>query len=50
MNDESNDAELSELQLWNFDTVLIATKEFSKSELIGEGGFGPVYKVKVPSC
>ncbi|XP_074581277.1 G-type lectin S-receptor-like serine/threonine-protein kinase B120 [Curcuma longa] len=44
ITDESNEEELSELQLWSFDSVLFATKEFSDSELIGEGGFGPVYK------
>ncbi|WOL12990.1 hypothetical protein Cni_G21759 [Canna indica] len=41
---ENNDEEFSELQLWSFDLVLTATKEFDESELIGQGGFGPVYK------
>ncbi|KAG6502196.1 hypothetical protein ZIOFF_042085 [Zingiber officinale] len=44
IDEERNEEELSELQLWSFDSVLFATKGFSDSELIGEGGFGPVYK------
>ncbi|GAA0153575.1 transmembrane signal receptor [Lithospermum erythrorhizon] len=33
-----------ELPLFQFSTVASATKNFSSANLIGEGGFGPVYK------
>lgn len=49
VNYESNDESLSELQLWSFDFVQSATKSFSDSNLVGEGGFGPVYKVSSTS-
>nr|XP_018686510.1 PREDICTED: G-type lectin S-receptor-like serine/threonine-protein kinase B120 [Musa acuminata subsp. malaccensis] len=48
VNYESNDESLSELQLWSFDFVQSATKSFSDSNLVGEGGFGPVYKGLLP--
>ncbi|CAL2251518.1 unnamed protein product [Prunus armeniaca] len=34
----------SELCIYNFDSILIATNNFSISNKLGEGGFGPVYK------
>ncbi|PQQ21607.1 G-type lectin S-receptor-like serine/threonine-protein kinase [Prunus yedoensis var. nudiflora] len=34
----------SELFIYNFDSILIATNNFSISNKLGEGGFGPVYK------
>ncbi|XP_021815447.1 G-type lectin S-receptor-like serine/threonine-protein kinase At1g61490 isoform X1 [Prunus avium] len=33
-----------ELFIYNFDSILIATNNFSISNKLGEGGFGPVYK------
>ena len=40
-------AEDLELPLFDFTTLDIATNGFSKYSMLGEGGFGPVYKVKV---
>ena len=34
-----------ELPSFSLDTIAIATNNFSSSNKIGEGGFGPVYKV-----
>eukprot|EP00268_Persea_americana_P015280 TRINITY_DN16987_c0_g1_i2.p1 TRINITY_DN16987_c0_g1~~TRINITY_DN16987_c0_g1_i2.p1 ORF type:complete len:204 (+),score=18.91 TRINITY_DN16987_c0_g1_i2:346-957(+) len=34
----------SELQLFSFDVIVAATKNFSESNMIGKGGFGHVYK------
>ncbi|XP_062013322.1 G-type lectin S-receptor-like serine/threonine-protein kinase SD1-29 isoform X1 [Rosa rugosa] len=36
--------DLSELLIYDFDTILIATKNFSDINKLGQGGFGPVYK------
>ncbi|KAL6207012.1 hypothetical protein ACLB2K_024257 [Fragaria x ananassa] len=38
----------SEQFMYNFDSILIATNNFSSSNKLGEGGFGPVYKGKLP--
>lgn len=35
-----------ELPLFDLVTVANATKNFSSANVIGEGGFGPVYKVQ----
>lgn len=35
-----------ELPLFDLVTVANATKNFSSANIIGEGGFGPVYKVQ----
>ncbi|KAB2601104.1 G-type lectin S-receptor-like serine/threonine-protein kinase [Pyrus ussuriensis x Pyrus communis] len=37
----------SELYIYNFDSILIATNNFSITNKLGEGGFGPVYKGKL---
>ncbi|XP_057962715.1 G-type lectin S-receptor-like serine/threonine-protein kinase B120 [Malania oleifera] len=37
-----------ELPLFNFDCVSIATNYFSHENKLGQGGFGPVYKGKLP--
>lgn len=31
---------------FDFDTIKVATNEFSDENKVGEGGFGVVYKVK----
>ena len=36
---------LRELPLFSFDCIISATDSFSFRNLLGEGGFGPVYKV-----
>lgn len=35
----------SELFIYDFECILIATNTFSDTNKLGEGGFGPVYKV-----
>ncbi|KAM3749536.1 hypothetical protein ACB098_05G193100 [Castanea mollissima] len=37
-----------ELPLFNFNFVAFATNNFSEENKLGEGGFGPVYKGKLP--
>ena len=46
-NSEDNDH--IDLPLFDLATVRTATKDFSPENMIGEGGFGPVYKVCTPS-
>ncbi|XP_062000559.1 G-type lectin S-receptor-like serine/threonine-protein kinase SD1-29 isoform X1 [Rosa rugosa] len=39
---------LSELKIYDFDSILIATENFSIRNKLGQGGFGPVYKGMLP--
>ncbi|PRQ36649.1 putative protein kinase RLK-Pelle-DLSV family [Rosa chinensis] len=39
---------LSELKIYDFDSILIATNNFSITNKLGQGGFGPVYKGMLP--
>lgn len=41
-------AEELELPIFDLATIEAATDSFSVHNLIGQGGFGPVYKVKAP--
>lgn len=34
-----------ELLIYDFDSILVATDNFSLTNKLGQGGFGPVYKV-----
>ncbi|CAN1269192.1 G-type lectin S-receptor-like serine/threonine-protein kinase CES101 [Linum perenne] len=34
----------NELQMFHFETIVVATDYFSETNKLGEGGFGPVYK------
>lgn len=36
-----------ELPIYGLDTILAATEGFSIDNKLGEGGFGPVYKVTI---
>ncbi|PRQ28683.1 putative non-specific serine/threonine protein kinase [Rosa chinensis] len=38
----------SELLIYDFDSILVATNNFSLANKLGQGGFGPVYKGKLP--
>ncbi|KAL6184350.1 hypothetical protein ACLB2K_045752 [Fragaria x ananassa] len=40
--------DLSELKIYDFDSILIATNSFSITNKLGQGGFGPVYKGILP--
>ena len=35
----------SELSLFSFSDIVAFTNKFSESNMLGKGGFGPVYKV-----
>jgi hypothetical protein len=41
------EADLSEFSVFDFHQILEATKNFSEENKLGEGGFGPVYKVNI---
>lgn len=43
---ESTNKDELDLPLFDLTTILNATNYFSQNNKIGEGGFGPVYKVK----
>lgn len=49
MLDEGEMQELGSLDSFFFDLAALkeATDDFSEANKLGEGGFGPVYKVKV---
>ncbi|KAM5588480.1 hypothetical protein ABKV19_006763 [Rosa sericea] len=38
----------SELKIYDFDSILIATDSFNITNKLGQGGFGPVYKGMLP--
>ena len=50
MNTENNtrkrEKKDAELPLFSYESVLAATNNFSTMNKLGEGGFGPVYKVR----
>lgn len=43
---EGNQLSGPELPFFNFSCMSIATNNFSEENKLGQGGFGPVYKVK----
>ena len=47
--DHTNEDEMEDLELplFEFDTIAEATDNFSSSNKLGQGGFGPVYKVSI---
>ena len=36
----------TDMQIFSFESITAATNNFSTENKLGEGGFGPVYKVK----
>ena len=49
MTENEGEEEDLELPLFNFSTISIATDNFSVNNKLGEGGFGPVYRVRFSS-
>ncbi|KAI7987259.1 G-type lectin S-receptor-like serine/threonine-protein kinase RKS1 [Camellia lanceoleosa] len=49
-NNEASDEEKLELPIFDMITIAAATNKFSDTNKIGEGGFGPVYKVCLFHC
>lgn len=45
VTDDINQAKFEELFVYNFDILASATDNFNLSSKLGQGGFGPVYKV-----
>ncbi|KAM0936466.1 putative protein kinase RLK-Pelle-DLSV family [Dioscorea sansibarensis] len=45
---EGNDGKYVELSMMSFDCIAASTSNFSYLNLLGEGGFGPVYKGTLP--
>ncbi|XP_023894462.1 G-type lectin S-receptor-like serine/threonine-protein kinase CES101 [Quercus suber] len=49
VNNQNKDGQTShELHVFSFESITIATSNFSTENKLGEGGFGPVYKGKLP--
>jgi hypothetical protein len=46
-SDNLNQVKVQELPLFNFEKLAIATNNFHISNKLGQGGFGPVYRVMV---
>lgn len=46
IDDDEDEITIDESLHFNFDTVRIATRDFSDSNTLGQGGFGVVYMVR----
>ena len=46
-SDNLNQVKVQELPLFNFEKLASATNNFHLSNKLGQGGFGPVYRVMV---
>ncbi|KAI6703884.1 hypothetical protein NL676_013020 [Syzygium grande] len=47
--DEIKKMKLQNLPLYTYGMLVIATDNFDSSNLLGQGGFGPVFKGKMPN-
>jgi hypothetical protein len=47
---EDLDNNASNLQEFSYTTIKAATQNFSRENKLGEGGYGPVYKVTFGNC
>ena len=45
LGDNLNQVQVQELPLFNFEKLASATNNFHQSNKLGQGGFGPVYRV-----
>lgn len=45
-HDKVNQVKLQELPLFDFEKLATATNHFHSNNKLGQGGFGPVYKVE----
>ncbi|MCD9642916.1 hypothetical protein HAX54_029965 [Datura stramonium] len=48
ITEDINQAKFEEVLVYNFDILANATEDFHLSSKLGQGGFGPVYKGKLP--
>lgn len=46
---KENDAKAVDVPFFDMESILVATDYFSNANKLGQGGFGPVYKVTVVS-
>jgi len=44
--DQMKEDDTSNLVVYDFDSIRLATDNFNVKNKLGQGGFGPVYKVK----
>ncbi|WVY99076.1 hypothetical protein V8G54_031227 [Vigna mungo] len=49
INQDDDDIEIAQSLQFDFDTIRVATEDFSDSNKLGEGGFGAVYKGRLPN-
>ena len=47
LEDNLNQVKVQEVPLFNFEKLATATNNFHLSNKLGQGGFGPVYRVMV---